>query len=509
MIFNERLFRSRIEDFEEFYNFVFEIKQSGTQQQKQQISKIYFKIPNSIYGIPASTILHDNKKHSLKLQDWKDLINNIDSYETYVESNKQQGFRGKNYLYKYYFEDEYFGVGICNTKECDLITTFFRDSEKGIDAWLQQNKAQREAPSTVNRHGSLLTEGLNNIITSFPKNVNLNEEIVHAYHGTNNKFTTFSTKFIGNNTGVVNSGFFFTDNKNTAKSYGSRILKCQLDLGAYIECDFANNSTFYFGEEKWYTPNELAKRIQELNNDLQHNSININDWDRYEAEEYLNYLGGEHGFYYLSDDKIDSIICKNVNDNMDFGGQVSTIYIIFDENRIKITNELNERLAYHGTNSKFMKFDPKFFGRMDYGKGFYFTLTKPYAQDYGKYVLTCEIPDDQYYLDYDDPWEWGEDYIKEAIMKLSFSLKGEDREKFEDCIYGDFNTGFYIIYCLAEIFNSMDKAIDYMYKFGIKGLYSFKGDCFVVFKAEDIKIVKTEMNETFSSLNEKLQKYIV
>ena len=342
MILNERLFRSRIEDFEEFYNFIFEIKQSGTQQQKQQISKIYFKIPNSIYGIPASTILHDNKKHNLKLQDWKDLINNIDSYETYVESNKQQGFRGKNYLYKYYFEDEYFGVGICDTKECDLITTFFRDSEKGIDAWLQQNKAQREAPSTVNRHGSLLTEGLNNIITSFPKNVNL-----------------------------------------------------------------------------------------------------------------------------------------------------------------------NERLAYHGTNSQFMKFDPKFFGRMDYGKGFYFTPTKPYAQDYGKYVLTCEIPDDQYYLDYDDPWEWGEDYIKEAIMKLSFSLKGENREKFEDCIYGDFNTGFYIIYCLAEIFNSMDKAIDYMYKFGIKGLYSFKGDCFVVFKAEDIKIVKTEMNETFSSLNEKLQKYIV
>jgi len=174
MNLNEKLFRSKLETLDEFWNYIWDIKQHGTVGEKQDISKIYFKIPGVDYGIPSSTILHDYNKHKMNLQDWKDLCNNLNSYESYVESNKQQGFRGTNYLYKYYFEDEYFGVGVCVTKECNLITTFFRDSEQGIDGWLQQNKkAQPEAPSTSNEYGSLLNEGLNLIINDKKKNVNL------------------------------------------------------------------------------------------------------------------------------------------------------------------------------------------------------------------------------------------------------------------------------------------------------------------------------------------------
>ena len=58
-----------------------------------------------------------------------------------------------------------------------------------------------------------------------------------------------------------------------------------------------------------------------------------NYWDEYEIQDYINSLGEYNS---QSDDRIDSIICKNVKDNMDFGGKPCNNYIVFDENRIKI-----------------------------------------------------------------------------------------------------------------------------------------------------------------------------
>ena len=164
------------------------------------------------------------------------------------------------------------------------------------------------------------------------------------YHGTDSKFNKFSKSKIGSNTNVTSVGFFFTDNYNTAKSYGDTVLKCDVDLGAYIECDFDGNSTYYFGEEKWYTPNMLAERIDELNKDIANYGYSIGDMSREEAEEYMDYLGQDGGYGHLYDDKIDSIICKNVKDNMDFGGELSNNYIVFDENRIKVLGNVNETL---------------------------------------------------------------------------------------------------------------------------------------------------------------------
>ena len=196
MKLDERLFRTNIENFDEFYDFVFNIKQNGSDEQKQNISKVYFPITGSDYGVPASTILHDYKKHNMKKQDWIDLFNNIQSFECYVQSNKQQGFRGENFLFKYYFEDEYFGVGVCLTKDGKLITTFFRDTENGIDAWLQQNKIQGEAPSTMDRYGSLLTHGFNNNIIQKDENVKSYFEICNKLNYINEKAT--NTQIINN-----------------------------------------------------------------------------------------------------------------------------------------------------------------------------------------------------------------------------------------------------------------------------------------------------------------------
>ena len=223
------------------------------------------------------------------------------------------------------------------------------------------------------------------------------------YHGTNSNFNKFSKNNIGKNTSVASVGFFFTDSIETAKTYGNNILNCEVDLGAYIECDFDGKSTYYFGEEKWYTPNDLAVRIDELNKDIANYVYSIGDMSREEAEEYMDYLGQDGGYGHLYDDKIDSIICKNIKDNMDFGGELSNNYIVFDENRIKILQQetLNEELNnnfwnwfgdsitvddngepivfYHGTRSDFVEFKSEYDDNL-----IFFAFDKKFADEWGR-----------------------------------------------------------------------------------------------------------------------------
>lgn len=252
------------------------------------------------------------------------------------------------------------------------------------------------------------------------------------YHGTDSKFNKFSKSKIGSNTNVTSVGFFFTDNYNTAKSYGDTVLKCEVDLGAYIECDFDGQSTYYFGEEKWYTPNMLAERIDEINKNMENRmSIEIGDYGKSEIddenstddelvylydnsnftpEDYLDMLGEGGGFDHQCDDKIDSVICKNIKDNMELGGELSNNYIIFDENRIKVLGTVNEDtnlnsnfkrwfknskvvdkkgkplVVYHGTNKSFNSFDKLKRGSITSAKssmdGFWFTTDKNLAGSY-------------------------------------------------------------------------------------------------------------------------------
>lgn len=176
------------------------------------------------------------------------------------------------------------------------------------------------------------------------------------YHGTNTKFNKFSKSKIGSNTQVTSIGFFFTDNINTARSYGDVVLKCEVELESSITCDFEGKSTYLFGEEKWYTPNTLAVRIDEINTDLiNYGSVEIGDMNSEESAEYLDSLGvdknKETGFSHQVDDIIDSIICKNVKDNLDLGEELSNNYIVFDENKIKIL-EIQENNIFNLLNEK-------------------------------------------------------------------------------------------------------------------------------------------------------------
>lgn len=58
-------------------------------------------------------------------------------------------------------------------------------------------------------------------------------ELIVCYHGTNAQFAEFQEDFISSNSGNIGwfgKGFYFTDNETLAKSYGSTIRKCYLDI---------------------------------------------------------------------------------------------------------------------------------------------------------------------------------------------------------------------------------------------------------------------------------------
>ena len=330
------LHKSSAENLDKFEQQIFNFKNSDKLHLKQLISKLYFEIPNTNIGIPASTFMHDNKKHIITKNDWKRLIKFINQPKLFVEAKRSKAFRGINYLYKYNFDNNYYGVGAVKTKQGWLITTFFKDKESNIDNWLKGNgKAQPEVPTAAYVPGCSLSEGLNNIITHLDKFVNLFEQKV-----------------------------------------------------------------------------------------------------------------------------------------------------------------------YHGTNKQFKQFDPNFMNRMDYGYGFYFTINKTYAQSYGKYFLTCEIPDDEYLLHWDETYNYQPEHIQNCLDNLCSSFLKKDLDlynKITDIVYGDLNTGYWIYMKISELLNLPGKeSSELFYSFGIKGIYSFKGDCFVVFNKDDIKILKTDINENLN-----------
>ena len=58
-------------------------------------------------------------------------------------------------------------------------------------------------------------------------------ELIVCYHGTNAQFSEFKEDFISSNSGNIGwfgKGFYFTDNKTLAESYGSVVRKCYLDI---------------------------------------------------------------------------------------------------------------------------------------------------------------------------------------------------------------------------------------------------------------------------------------
>ena len=203
--------------------------------------------------------------------------------------------------------------------------------------------------------------------------------------------------------------------------------------------------------------------------------------------------------------------------NYDFGTICSYYATNFEEMELYnlLKKDLNEQLAYHGSNAEFDKFDLNKFQRGDYGYGIYLTWNKDYAKDYGN-VKQYDIPESNELLHWEDPITWQDKSIQEKIAKLIDDIYEMDEDKYDELFENTWNycnqrgvscPGSVFYYKLSQLLNLSGKDLaQYLYKYGIKGTESDKGNCYCIFNPEDIKSVIVE-NE-FKTLNEQLEAFL-
>lgn len=203
--------------------------------------------------------------------------------------------------------------------------------------------------------------------------------------------------------------------------------------------------------------------------------------------------------------------------NYDFGTICSYYATNFEEMELYnlLKKDLNEQLAYHGSNAEFDKFDLNKFQRGDYGYGIYLTWNKDYASDYGN-VKQYDIPESNELLHWEDPITWQDKSIQEKIAKLIDDIYEMDEDKYDELFENTWNycnqrgvscPGSVFYYKLSQLLNLSGKDLaQYLYKYGIKGTESDKGNCYCIFNPQDIKSVIVE-NE-FKILNEQLEAFL-
>lgn len=307
------------------------------------------------------------------------------------------------------------------------------------------------------------------IINQKLENVNpFNENRIY-YHGSNYKFTTFDkSKIKENKLGLC---FNFTDDYNMAYQYGDNILKVHLDLNNPITQEEFKKPWTYEQDEM------LAKKL----------GFPALDKKDFEEETF-----GEVYEIFKMDPRFIELLEEMGYDGISFPEDHH--FGVFEPEQIHVIQ--NEQLAYHGSREKFDKFDLNKFQRGDYGYGIYFTRSKGYAGDYGD-VKQYEIPDNEYLLSWEDTWQYQSEYVYDCLDKLFDDLYDNNREAWEKIInivdrgYGNDGEGLYMN--LSEILNLTPKQTsELLYKYGIKGIDSFKGNCQVIFNPEDVKMLVTE-----------------
>lgn len=246
------------------------------------------------------------------------------------------------------------------------------------------------------------------------------------YHGSCHNFDTFDRKTI-KYVGCNGDGFYFTPDKNYAKTYG------------------ANVNAYYLRIEHPLTPNtksltysDYQKILNYINKDEDYKD-NLKNYGYFEDRDYRAFrdkLAREFSqktdyisLFDLTNTTTGSIkylfdIISKVTDKK-FDGVISEVFgewVVFDSNQIKsatnnngnyslTSNNINEGInqsifknskvvdkngkllkVYHGTRYKFDKFE--LVGQTDdgyYGLGFYFTDDYEYASEYGRIVMECYL----------------------------------------------------------------------------------------------------------------------
>ncbi|MDR3243663.1 MAG: hypothetical protein LBT79_02820 [Elusimicrobiota bacterium] len=134
--------RSSIQEFVDFVKIIKDSKKSYFQMKTKK--------GNSIV-IPSDTVIHAGNNHSdLTNQDWENLSDNIDDVNVYLHNNQKPNYRGKVFIGKLDVKDNHYAIiGEYFNKGEFKITTFFKDNNKKIDAWIKQRSSNTLKPLEI------------------------------------------------------------------------------------------------------------------------------------------------------------------------------------------------------------------------------------------------------------------------------------------------------------------------------------------------------------------------
>lgn len=143
------------------------------------------------------------------------------------------------------------------------------------------------------------------------------------YHGSNVSFDKFtkmsgSVSTIFGNEVVDRHGYFFTDNPEFAKEFGSIVLKCQLDMRNTLDMDYGvtNEEDIDLLER-----NGLSRRF--LSN-LQPSGV----WEIFDGDSYITDVIKASGF--------DSVKMKEPNKD----NRLERVYVVFSPEQIRVVGQL-------------------------------------------------------------------------------------------------------------------------------------------------------------------------
>ena len=260
----------------------------------------------------------------------------------------------------------------------------------------------------------------------------------------------------------------------------------------------------YIYYREYILPNELLDTIGPPTKTAESEDLDTGlTWDKWSIEKILKRIPKKET---ALRDKISKMNIENLKEKV--FRKVFNLYYLIDVENMKLKLNINEEFsnsaniyeqkAYHGTNAKFDKFDLDKIKDWRYGYGIYFTRSKGYASNYGE-VGEYEVPDNEYLLSWEDSYKYQSEYIQDILYKIWKDTKEQDKNKIiERAIFSYFaNDGEAIYYAVSEALKLSGKATsEFLYKYGIKGIDSFKGDCIVIFHPDDI-IQATTIYESF------------
>lgn len=170
--YGQAMYHSKEKTFSDFVKKV--IKEPKT------IGKAYYRIGSGdkTIDISYSAVQHiQNGNHPLTQEKWEDFVNNVENISEAYKSKRSNSKEETPILIKIKTPNNTFGAVLKFTQSGRVfLTTAFVNTEKGIDAWIKQNKSSRVHPASIpGSSGQLLenTQTLQNRSSENVKNISI------------------------------------------------------------------------------------------------------------------------------------------------------------------------------------------------------------------------------------------------------------------------------------------------------------------------------------------------